>query len=82
MRFLMAMDWQAKIPDLVYIFYCLGSFEGYDKVRSSTDFTDIYTQSEIRTHDPSVWTGEDSSYLRLRGHRNRPWKYEHQKIKS
>jgi hypothetical protein len=30
--------------------------------------TDIHASSGIRTHDPSVWAGEDSSCLRLSGH--------------
>jgi hypothetical protein len=34
--------------------------------------TDIHASSRIRTHDSSVWTGEDSSCLRQRGHCNRP----------
>jgi hypothetical protein len=32
---------------------------------------DIHALSEIRTHDHSVRAGEDSSYLRLRGHCDR-----------
>jgi hypothetical protein len=30
--------------------------------------TDIHALSGIRTHDPSVWASEDSSWLRLRGY--------------
>jgi hypothetical protein len=30
--------------------------------------TDIHASSEIRTHDPTVRAGEDSSCLRQRGH--------------
>jgi hypothetical protein len=33
--------------------------------------TDIYACSGIRTHDPSVWAGEDISCLRPRGHCDR-----------
>jgi hypothetical protein len=33
--------------------------------------SDIHALSGIRTHDPSVRAGEDSSCLRLRGHRDR-----------
>jgi hypothetical protein len=34
--------------------------------------TDIHASSEIRTHDPSVRSGEDGSCLRPRGHCDRP----------
>jgi hypothetical protein len=33
--------------------------------------TDIHASSGIRTHDPSVWAGEDISCLRPRGHSHR-----------
>jgi hypothetical protein len=33
-----------------------------------TPWTDIHATSDIRTHDPNVRAGEDSSCLRLRGH--------------
>jgi hypothetical protein len=33
--------------------------------------TDIHPLNWIRTHDPSVWAGEDSSCLRPRGHCDR-----------
>jgi hypothetical protein len=35
--------------------------------------TDIHASSEIRTHDPSVRVGEDSSCLRPLGHCDRCW---------
>jgi hypothetical protein len=34
--------------------------------------TDIHASSGIRTHEPSVRAGEDSSCLKPRGHRDRP----------
>jgi hypothetical protein len=34
--------------------------------------TDIYASSGIQTHDPSVWTSEDSLCLRLHGHCDQP----------
>jgi hypothetical protein len=34
--------------------------------------TAIHASSEIRTHEPSVWTGQDSSCLRPRDHCDRP----------
>jgi hypothetical protein len=34
--------------------------------------TDIHDSSGIRTHDPSVRAGEDSSCIRQRGHYDRP----------
>jgi hypothetical protein len=34
-----------------------------------------HASSWIRTHDPSAWTGEDNSCLRLRGHCDRPHNY-------
>jgi hypothetical protein len=37
-----------------------------------TTQTDIHVSSGIRTHDPSVWAGEDGSCLRLHGHCDRP----------
>jgi hypothetical protein len=33
--------------------------------------TDIHVSSGVRTHDPSVRAGEDSSWLRPRGHCDR-----------
>jgi hypothetical protein len=31
----------------------------------------MHASSGIRTHDPSVWAGEDVSYIRQRGHFDR-----------
>ncbi|PNF33698.1 hypothetical protein B7P43_G11420 [Cryptotermes secundus] len=41
------------------------------KKRTHTNtHANIHASSGIRTHDPSVRMGEDSSYLRPRGHRD------------
>jgi hypothetical protein len=37
------------------------------KHRINLHNTDIHDLSGIRTHDPSVWAGEDSSCIRTRG---------------
>jgi hypothetical protein len=37
--------------------------------------TNIHASSGIRTHDPSVWVGEDSSCLRPRDHSDRSVNY-------
>jgi hypothetical protein len=36
-------------------------------------YADIHVSSGNRTHDPSVWAGEDSSCLRPRGHYDRDY---------
>jgi hypothetical protein len=41
------------------------------KHRINAHNTDIHALSGIRTHDPSVQAGEDSSHLRPRGHSDR-----------
>jgi hypothetical protein len=48
----------------------------YTQDNTNTEYThtDIHALSGIRTDDPSVWAGEDSSCLRPRGHFDRPTK--------
>jgi hypothetical protein len=43
------------------------------KHRINAHNTDIHALRGIRTHDPSVWAGEDSSCLRPPGHYDRFW---------
>jgi hypothetical protein len=44
---------------------------GQHKQNKCTQTPNIHALSGIRTHDPSVRAGENSSYLRPRGHRDR-----------
>jgi hypothetical protein len=44
---------------------------GQHKHRINAHNTDIYASNGIRTHDPSVWGGADSSWPRGRGHCDR-----------
>jgi hypothetical protein len=46
------------------------------KYRINTHNTDIHALSGIRTQDLSVRAGEDSSYLRPRGHCDRQCTYK------
>jgi hypothetical protein len=50
----------------------------HDSINTKWTQTDIHASSGIRTHDPRIWAGEDSSCLRSRGHCDRPQteKYE------
>jgi hypothetical protein len=44
----------------------------HDNTNTEQTHTDIHDSSGVRTHDASVWAGEDSSCLRPRGHCDRP----------
>jgi hypothetical protein len=43
----------------------------HDSTDTEKTHTDIHASGGIRTHDPSVWAGEDSSCLRPSGHCDR-----------
>jgi hypothetical protein len=45
------------------------------KTQNNRSQTDMHASSEIRTHDLSVWAGEDISCFRPRDHYDRPYTY-------
>jgi hypothetical protein len=68
-----ALCWASAAFSLSWSFYSQqNSLDGGSAGRKAATYTqnntDIYILSGIRTHDPSVWAGEDSSCLRPRGH--------------
>jgi hypothetical protein len=48
-----------------------------DNTNTEETRTDIHASSGIRSHDPSVWGGEDISCLRPRGHCVGPIQFKH-----